>query len=158
MVVGTLTLQCHYYQDVLRVFNRQKRRYLQSDELFVSANDFFWRSCRSVTCIYDNERSGLLDGGEGGKKKWARKHNEGFLSPLSISGHFPLSELLLGQAILQEGATAGPNLQLTPFLSHKALQDGHTQFRASLDQAEDDIMMLRKLDRQIKSYNVSINP
>ena len=48
--------------------------------------------------------------------------------------------------------------QLTPFLSHKALQDGHTQFRASLDQAEDDIMMLRKLDRQIKSYNVSINP
>ncbi|CAH3114647.1 unnamed protein product [Porites lobata] len=40
----------------------------------------------------------------------------------------------------------------------RALQDGHTQFRASLDQAEDDIMMLRKLDRQIKSYNVSINP
>lgn len=40
----------------------------------------------------------------------------------------------------------------------QALQDGHTQFRASLDQAEDDIMMLRKLDRQIKSYNVSINP
>lgn len=71
---------------------------------------------------------------------------------------FPLSELPLEQAILPEGATAGPNLQLTPFLSHKALQDGHTQFRASLDQAEDDIMMLRKLDRQIKSYNVSINP
>ena len=43
-------------------------------------------------------------------------------------------------------------------LSSQALQDGHTQFRASLDQAEDDIMMLRKLDRQIKSYNVSINP
>lgn len=69
-----------------------------------------------------------------------------------------MSELLLGQVILPEGATTGPNLQLTPFLSHKALQDGHTQFRASLDQAEDDIMMLRKLDRQIKSYNVSINP
>ena len=40
----------------------------------------------------------------------------------------------------------------------QSLQDGHAEFRASLDQAEDDIMMLRKLDRQIKSYNVSINP
>ncbi|XP_074621265.1 spectrin alpha chain, non-erythrocytic 1-like [Acropora palmata] len=40
----------------------------------------------------------------------------------------------------------------------RSLQDGHAEFRASLDQAEDDIMMLRKLDRQIKSYNVSINP
>lgn len=40
----------------------------------------------------------------------------------------------------------------------QSLQDGHAEFRSSLDQAEDDIMMLRKLDRQIKSYNVSINP
>lgn len=38
-------------------------------ELFVSANDFPQGSCRSVTCIYDNELSGLLNGGEGGKKK-----------------------------------------------------------------------------------------
>ena len=96
--------------------------------------------------------------GKAERKSEQEIHNEGFLCPLSISGLFPLSELLLGQVILPEGATAGSNLQLTPFLSHKALQDGHTQFRASLDQAEDDIMMLRKLDRQIKSYNVSINP
>ena len=43
----------------------------------------------------------------------SKKNNEGFLFPLSISRHFPLSELLLGQAILPEGATAGPKLKLT---------------------------------------------
>ena len=33
------------------------------------SNYSFQGSCRSVTCIYDNELSGLLNGGEGGKKK-----------------------------------------------------------------------------------------
>ena len=35
------------------------------------------------------------------------KKNEGFLSPLSISRRFPLSELLLRQAILPEGGVGG---------------------------------------------------
>lgn len=95
--------------------------------------------------------------GKAERKSEQETQREFSFSPLNFPP-FPLSKLPLEQAILPEGATAGPNLQLTPFLSHKALQDGHTQFRASLDQAEDDIMMLRKLDRQIKSYNVSINP
>lgn len=40
----------------------------------------------------------------------------------------------------------------------KALQDQHEQFRESLQQAEDDMRTLRRLDKQIKSYHVSINP
>jgi hypothetical protein len=40
----------------------------------------------------------------------------------------------------------------------QALQEAHTQFRETLDQAEEDMYALRKLDRQIKSYKVSINP
>ncbi|XP_048586984.1 spectrin alpha chain, non-erythrocytic 1 isoform X2 [Nematostella vectensis] len=40
----------------------------------------------------------------------------------------------------------------------RALQEAHAQFRLSLDQAEEDMYSLRKLDRQIKSYKVSINP
>ena len=47
------------------------------------------------------------------ERKSEQEKQRGFSSPLSISHHFPLSELLLGQAILPEGATAGPNLQLT---------------------------------------------
>ena len=52
----------------LHTFNRTNCS-IEVFELFVSANDFPQGSCRSVTCIYDNERSGLLNGGEGGKKK-----------------------------------------------------------------------------------------
>ena len=37
----------------------------------------------------------------------SKKNNEGFLSPLSISRRFPLSELLLGQAILPEWGVGG---------------------------------------------------
>ena len=40
----------------------------------------------------------------------------------------------------------------------EALQDQHELFRESLLQAEEDMRILRRLDRQIKSYHVSINP
>ncbi|KXJ20343.1 Spectrin alpha chain, non-erythrocytic 1 [Exaiptasia diaphana] len=39
-----------------------------------------------------------------------------------------------------------------------ALQEAHAQFRLTLDQAEEDMYALRKLDRQIKSYKVQVNP
>lgn len=44
------------------------------------------------------------------------------------------------------------------FINFKVLQDQHEQFRESLQQAEDDMRTLRRLDKQIKSYHVSINP
>jgi hypothetical protein len=40
----------------------------------------------------------------------------------------------------------------------QVLQDQHEQFRESLQQAEEDMRTLRRLDKQIKSYHVSINP
>ena len=61
----------------------------------------------------------------------SKKNNEGFLSPLSISRRFPLSELLLRQAILPEGGVGGHAWNL---LSHYSSVG--TYFCGSLEKSE----------------------